>query len=50
MVNAAMDLKDTPWKKSYDKPRQNIKKQRHYFADKDLYSLSYGFSSSYIWM
>ena len=24
----------TPWKKSYDKPRQHIKKQRHYFADK----------------
>ena len=26
-----------PWKKSYDKPRQNIKKQRHYSADKGLY-------------
>ena len=24
-----------PWKKSYDQPRQHIKKQRHYFADKD---------------
>ena len=23
-----------PWKKSYDKPRQHIKKQRHYFANK----------------
>ena len=23
----------TPWKKSYDQPRQHIKKQRHYFAD-----------------
>ena len=23
-----------PWKESYDKPRQHIKKQRHYFADK----------------
>ena len=32
-----------PWKKSYDKPRQHIKKQRHYFANKDLYSQSYGF-------
>ena len=30
----AMKLKDTPWKKSYDKPRQHIIKQRHYFADK----------------
>ena len=32
-----------PWKKSYDKPRQHIKKQRHYFADKGLYSQSCGF-------
>ena len=39
-----------PWKKSYGKPRQHIKKQRHYFADKDLSSQSYGFSSSHIWM
>ena len=29
-------LKDTPWKENYDKPRQCIKKQRHYFADKSL--------------
>ena len=34
-----------PCKKSYDKPRQHIKKQRHYFADKGPYSRSYGFSS-----
>ena len=34
------------WKKSYDKPRQHIKKQRHYFADKGLSSQSYGFPSS----
>ena len=32
-----------PWKKSYDKHRQHIKKQRHYFADKGLSSHSYGF-------
>ena len=25
-----------PWKKSYDHPRQHIKKQRHYFANKGL--------------
>ena len=24
----------TPWKKSYDQPRQHIKKQRHYFVKK----------------
>ena len=28
-----------PWKKSYDKPRWHIKKQRHYFANKGLYSV-----------
>ena len=39
-----------PWKKSYDKPRQHIKKQRHHFANKGLYSQSYGFSSSHVWM
>ena len=39
-----------PWKKSYDKPKQHIKKQRHYFADKGPSSQSYGFSSSYVWM
>ena len=35
---------------SYDQPRQHIKKQSHYFADKGLYSQSYGFSSSHVWM
>ena len=37
-------------KKSYDQPRQHIKKQRHYFANKGPSSQSYGFSSSHIWM
>ena len=37
-----------PWKESYDKPRQHIKKQRHHFADKGLTSQSYGFSSSHV--
>ena len=32
-----------PWKKSYDQPREHIKKQRHYFANKDASSQSYGF-------
>ena len=40
----------TPWKKSYDKLRQHIKKQRHHFANKSAYSQSYGFSSSHVWM
>ena len=39
-----------PWKKSYEKPRQCIKKQRHHFANKGPSSQSYGFSSSCIWM
>ena len=38
------------WRKSYDKPRQHIKKQRHYLADKDPNSQIYGFSSSHVWM
>ena len=38
------------WKKSYDKPRKHIKKQRHYFANKSPSSKSYGFSSSQVWM
>ena len=51
MVTATMKLKDTcSWKKSYDQPRQHIKKQRHYFANKGLYSQSYGFSNSHMWM
>ena len=40
----------TPWKKSYDHPRQHIKKQRHYFANKGLSHQGYGFSSSHVWM
>ena len=39
-----------PWKKSYDPPRQHIKKQRHSFANKGPSSQTYGFSSSHVWM
>ena len=38
------------WKKNCDQPRQHIKKQRHYFADKGPSGQSYGFSSSHVWM
>ena len=38
-----------PWKKSYDIPRQHIKKQKHHFADKCPPSQSYGYSSSHVW-
>ena len=51
MVTGAIKLKDAaPWKKSYDQPRQHIKKQRYYFANKGPSSQSYGFSSSHVWM
>ena len=40
----------TPWKESYDQPRQHIKKQRHYFANKGLSSQGYDFSSGHVWM
>ena len=49
MVTTAMKLKElAPWKESYDKPRQCIKKQRHHSADKHLYSQSYDFSNSQV--
>ena len=38
----------SPWKKSYGKPKQCIKKQRHHFPDKGVYSQSYDFSSSHV--
>ena len=40
----------TPWKESYDQPRQHIKKQRHYFANKGPSSQGYGFSCGHVWM
>ena len=40
----------TPWKESFDQPRQHVKKQRHCFANKGLSSQSYGFSSSHVWI
>ena len=51
MVTAAMKLKSTcSLEEKYDQPRQHIKKQRHYFANKGLSSQSYGFSNSHVWM
>ena len=51
MVTAAMKLKDAcSLEGNYDQPRQHIKKQRHYFANKGLSSQGYGFSSSHVWM
>ena len=51
MVTAVMKLKTfAPWEKNYDKPRQHIKSQSHYFTNKGPYSQSYGFSSSHVWM
>ena len=39
-----------PWRESYDKSKQHIKKQRHYFVNKGPSSLGYGLSSSHLWM
>ena len=51
MVTTDMKLKIlTPWEKSYDQPRQHIKKQRHYFVNKGTSSQGYGFSSGHVWM
>ena len=40
----------TPWKESYDQPREHIEKQRHYFANKSPSSQGYGFSCGHVWM
>ena len=51
MVTAALKLKDAcSLEESYDKSRQYIKKQRHYFANKGPPSQGYGFSSGHVWM
>ena len=51
MVIAAMKLKDTySLEGSYYQPRQHIKKQRHYFANKGPSSQGYGFPSGHVWM
>ena len=51
MFSKAISLFLLPsWKEDYDKLRQCIKNQRHHSADKGLYSQSYGFSSSHVWM
>ena len=48
--DCSYEIKKTlsPWEKSYNKPTQHVKKQRHQFADRDPYSKSCGFSSSFI--
>ena len=46
----SISLQLTPWKESYDKPRQCIQKQRHHFANKDPHSQSYGFPRSQVRM
>ena len=50
-ITVAMKLKDTcSLEKSYDQPREHIKKQKHCFASKVLSGQSYGFSSNHVWM
>ena len=51
MVTAGTELKYAcSLEETYDKPRQHIKKQKHYFANKGPYTESYGFSSCHVWM
>ena len=51
IVIAAMKLKDAcSLEGSYDQPRQHIKRQRHYFANKGPSSQGYGFPSDHVWM
>ena len=51
LVTAAMKLKDAYFlEEELDQPRQHIKKQRHYFANKGPSSQGYGFPSSHVWM
>ena len=50
MVIAAIKLKDTPWKKGNDKPRQQIKMQSHYFTNKGPYNKTFDFYSSNVWI
>ena len=50
MVTAAMKLNHCSLDENYDQTRQNIKKQRHYFAHKRPFGQSYDFSSSHVWM
>ena len=50
IVTETIKLKNTPCKKIYDKCRQCIQKQRHYFVNKDPSSQSFSFSSSQVWM
>ena len=50
MVHATMKLRHLLLGRSYDQPRQHIKKQRHYFANKAPSSQTYGFSSSHVWI
>ena len=51
MVTAAMNFKDNcSLEEKYDQPRQHIKKQKHYFANKGPSHQSYDFYSSHVWM
>ena len=51
IVTAAIKLKDAcSLEGKYDQPRQHIKKQRHYFANKGPSNQGYGFPSNHIWM
>jgi len=50
LLGSNLEVTLTPWKESYDQPRQHIKKQRHYFANKGPSSQGYDFPSSHVRM
>ena len=51
MVTATWNKKTLAlWKKSYDQPRQHVKKQKHYFVNKGPSRHGYGFSNGHVWM
>ena len=52
LMGRANSLEKTlaPWKESYDQPRQHIKEQKYYFANKGPSNQGYGFSSSHVWI
>ena len=50
-ITAAIKVKDAcSLEENYDQPRQHIKRQRHYFANKGPSNQGYGFSCGHVWM
>ena len=48
--DCSCEIKNTPWKKSYDQIRKHTQKERHYFVNKGPPGKGYGLSSGHVWM